>query len=386
MTVSVKNILDLINNSILNIDTNDLDIKCIVKKIVLYNTIYFLDLVDISDSKSVINACLFKSYFYQEIKVNDIIIVNGYLKFMSKQVTFNISRYEICQNNIKTDYEKILNNLRNKYDIYHKINIPLYISKIVIISSVNALGLKDILDVLKCKIGPKEIYIVPCILQGNKMEKNVITALKKAIDYSPDIICIVRGGGAKHDLDWFNNYEIAETILLLREKYNIPFLTGIGHETDITTTDVVSDKSFNTPTQVGYFILNINDKIHEKLNIMKKIYNKKIYSLLDIYHERQNENIIIKLLLKKYNEIIYNNLISKYSIVINKIFIIKKTILNILNEKIKDLLYNKISEHCSNIKIIKNRQIINSSTMIKVNDIITIIFNDGKQINVKVLN
>ena len=68
----------------------------------------------------------------------------------------------------------------------------------------------------------------------------------------PDVIVILRGGGSPLDLDCFNDYNLALTISKLKS----PVLTGIGHETDFCLADLVSNRYFKTPTDVGDFIVD----------------------------------------------------------------------------------------------------------------------------------
>lgn len=89
-------------------------------------------------------------------------------------------------------------------------------------------------------------------VQGEKVELEVCEALeyfnqKEGVD----VIVIVRGGGAKTDLSWFDNKQVAEKIAFMR----IPVITGIGHRTDFTITDMVAFASQQTPSTVATFLV-----------------------------------------------------------------------------------------------------------------------------------
>ena len=62
---------------------------------------------------------------------------------------------------------------------------------------------------------------------------------------------IIRGGGSTTDLSWFDSYDIAFYIT----QFPLPVLTGIGHEKDLTVTDMVAWRSFKTPTAVADFLV-----------------------------------------------------------------------------------------------------------------------------------
>ena len=91
-------------------------------------------------------------------------------------------------------------------------------------------------------------------MQGTETEKSVIDALDRISEHIElfDTVVIIRGGGSQTDLSWFDNYKIAYHIT----QFPLPVLTGIGHEKDITVTDLVAYNVLKTPTAVADFIVN----------------------------------------------------------------------------------------------------------------------------------
>ena len=90
-------------------------------------------------------------------------------------------------------------------------------------------------------------------MQGEETEKGIIASLDMiAARISQfDLVVIIRGGGSTSDLRWFDSYLIAFHIT----QFPIPVLTGIGHEKDVTITDMVAWESFKTPTAVASFLI-----------------------------------------------------------------------------------------------------------------------------------
>jgi exodeoxyribonuclease VII large subunit len=90
-------------------------------------------------------------------------------------------------------------------------------------------------------------------MQGIETEQGVISALDKiAINYNIfDLVVIIRGGGSQTDLSWFDNYNIAYHIT----QFPLPVITGIGHDKDMSVTDMVANKSLKTPTAVADLII-----------------------------------------------------------------------------------------------------------------------------------
>jgi exodeoxyribonuclease VII large subunit len=90
-------------------------------------------------------------------------------------------------------------------------------------------------------------------MQGETTERSVIEALDRisASEVHYDTAVIIRGGGSTTDLSWFDSYDIAFYVT----QFPVPVLTGIGHEKDLTVTDMVAWKSLKTPTAVADFLV-----------------------------------------------------------------------------------------------------------------------------------
>ena len=81
-------------------------------------------------------------------------------------------------------------------------------------------------------------YLIDTIMQGSETEQSVIRALDKiALNTGLfDLVVIIRGGGSQSDLSWFDNYNIAYYIT----QFPLPVITGIGHDKDMSVTDMVA--------------------------------------------------------------------------------------------------------------------------------------------------
>jgi exodeoxyribonuclease VII large subunit len=136
-------------------------------------------------------------------------------------------------------------------------DLPLepYPRYIAVISSSSAAGYQDFINHLTNN--PYGYVFVPelfeAVMQGETTESSVIEALDRisAAAESYDAAVIIRGGGSTTDLSWFDSYDIAFYITQLP----LPVMTGIGHEKDLTVTDMVAWRSFKTPTAVADFLV-----------------------------------------------------------------------------------------------------------------------------------
>ena len=132
---------------------------------------------------------------------------------------------------------------------------PLLPQKIAVISSESAAGYRDFISHLKGNSDKYVFYtaLFEAVMQGTETEQSVISALDR-ISYHPglfDVVAIIRGGGSQSDLSWFDNYNIAFHVT----QFPIPVITGIGHEKDLSVTDLVASRALKTPTAVADFLI-----------------------------------------------------------------------------------------------------------------------------------
>ena len=133
---------------------------------------------------------------------------------------------------------------------------PIVPQRIAVISSKNAAGYSDFINHLNDN-GFGYVFhttLFESSLQGTETEQSTISALDKIALNSRffDVVVIIRGGGSTSDLSWFDNYNIAYHVT----QFPLPVITGIGHEKDISITDLVASRSLKTPTAVADFLID----------------------------------------------------------------------------------------------------------------------------------
>lgn len=107
-----------------------------------------------------------------------------------------------------------------------------------------------------------KVMAVYAKMQGEETEKSVLVALEKlAKEPSLDVVCIVRGGGSKTDLNFFDSEALCRAVA----NYHIPVFTGIGHEIDKSLLDEVAYLSCITPTDTAKRII---DRVSDGWNKM----------------------------------------------------------------------------------------------------------------------
>lgn len=154
---------------------------------------------------------------------------------------------------------------------------PFDVQNVLVIAPENAAGLGDFrkdADVLD-QAGVCHFVYHSATFQGNTAPNSIIESLSSGLrqwandfDSPPDLIVIIRGGGAVNDLAYLNDYDLAALLC----KRSVPIWVGIGHEKDRTILDEVAHRSFDTPSKVIGGIRNlIHDRVQELLDALQKI-------------------------------------------------------------------------------------------------------------------
>lgn len=200
-------------------------------------------------------------------------------------------------------FEKLKLKLKNEglFETKFKKELPIYPKNISIITSLTGSVLQDILKILDRRVTGINIEVFACNVQGKNCAtsiiKQLVTINKKN---TSDIIIIARGGGSLEDLIEYNNEYLA------RQIYNskIPIITAIGHETDTTIADLVSDMRSATPSEAAEIATSVtsndvqdslNEYKNNLINIIKTHVNNLKYQLREKINVIDNNNPIIKI-------------------------------------------------------------------------------------------
>lgn len=129
--------------------------------------------------------------------------------------------------------------------------------RIGLITGEKTAAFKDFTSKLSDSPFAFKVMTVYAKMQGEETEKSVLAALEKlAREPSLDVVCIVRGGGSKTDLNYFDSEALCRAVA----NYHIPVFTGIGHEIDKSLLDEVAYQSCITPTDTAKRIIDrVND-------------------------------------------------------------------------------------------------------------------------------
>jgi exodeoxyribonuclease VII large subunit len=156
------------------------------------------------------------------------------------------------------------------FDEARKKPLPTYPLKIGVVSGKETAALQDILSTLKKRWPLADINFYPSLVQGNLAADQIIQRLRQADEDGNAVLILARGGGSIEDLWPFNEERVARCIASLKT----PLIAGIGHETDITIADLVSDHRAPTPTGAAQSAVRDRMEVSQELNQLKiRAYN-----------------------------------------------------------------------------------------------------------------
>lgn len=131
------------------------------------------------------------------------------------------------------------------FDSDFKRELPEYISMIAVITSPTGAAVRDIIQIAKRRDPRVKIALFPTLVQGESAAADIVKSLKLVNEWGQaDVIILGRGGGSMEDL-WAFNEEIVARAIFASET---PVISAVGHETDFTIADFVSDLRAPTPS------------------------------------------------------------------------------------------------------------------------------------------
>ncbi len=217
------------------------------------------------------------------------------------------------------------------FDQDKKKSLPYLPTRIGIITSPTGSVVYDIINRVNDRFA-MPLYIWPVSVQGKEAVNNIldaITGFNQMKEDKPDVIIIARGGGSTEDLMAFNDEKLAIKVF----KSEIPIVSAIGHETDTTILDLVSDLRASTPTAAAEIVVPVKNDIQLKIKNLKFQLDNKLKFKLEII--RDNFEYLNKLL--KAPNFIINFYSEKINESLNKLHLSIKNKLNLINLNILNI-------------------------------------------------
>jgi len=338
----------------------------------------------LTDDKAVIRCVMFKNAsgidFLQD---GQQVIAQGSISFYKSRGDLQIYITHVQPEGVGSlhkSYDLLKTKLESEglFDLSRKRKIPRYPKMIGIATSKKGSVLQDILNIIQRRYPLIKIIIADTKVQGKGAADSIVKSIRiLESTENIDLIILARGGGSLEDLWPFNEETVAKSIFGCK----IPIVSAIGHETDVTISDLVSDLRASTPSAAAEIItpdiidLNnlISQKLNESLTHFKFLMNRK---------ESSTEITIDRLLNNKPDLSNLENQIQQFSNTIHHLFmqVYEKSTSQIksFENSLRNLDPNNVLNRGYSIVTGKtNNEIITKTNQLKIGDLISITIRDG---------
>lgn len=347
----------------------------------------------LKDENSLIKCIMFKGY---TDKLNFIpkdgmkVVILGTVNVFERDGVYQIYVKGMKQEGIgdlHAKYEELKIKLEKEglFSEVHKKKIPFMPKCIGVLTSNTGAVIRDIINVSTRRNPNVYIKLLPVPVQGTGSAEKIVKAIETMNEQKlADVIIIARGGGSLEDL-WPFNEEIVARAIYASE---LPIISAVGHETDFTISDFVSDLRAPTPSAAAELAVPRIEDIEQKLLTYKNRYKNallKKLELINLRYQRCMASRVFKDPMQRINE---------------QYMILDKIVKNLgyeIQSKLKDertKMIKKVAklDALSPLKTLTRGytvtqykgKVINSSKILKKGDEIELTFSDGKN-NAKII-
>lgn len=347
------------------------------------SAVYF----NIKDDQSILPCVCFDTRSVDLIKNGSQVLVIGSVNYYSKggRLTFIVKTITPYGEGLLYKQYLELKEKLNKEGLFNaefKKPLPKYVRRIGVVSSSTGAVIQDIINITTRRNDSVDIVLYPVKVQGVGAEEQIVKGINFFSEYpNVDVVIVARGGGSFEDLMPFNTEVVARSAFNCKK----PLISAVGHETDFTIIDFVSDLRAPTPSAAAEICV-----FEKQVEIDKNI--STIKYLFDLIQNKTTEQ----------NKLIIDNINKVTKLVSSKIdYVNEKTILSLkqITTHVENIFKTQSITIESNIKLIRNMDpasiinrgyaklisngnIVMSSKNIKANDELNIVVKDGTIISV----
>lgn len=212
---------------------------------------------DLKDDVSTLNCFMMVWQLRTPIEDGMRVVVTGTPKLTAKgRFSLTVRSVQpIGEGSLKKSFDLLRTKLDKEglFEPTRKRLLPVAPSRVAVISSTQAAGYADFIEVVNRRWGNVALTVAHTAVQGEGAADQII----RAIDYfaqtsvPPEVLVIVRGGGSADDLALFNDELLVRAVASSR----IPTLVGVGHEVDTTLVDLAADVRAATPTHAAQILV-----------------------------------------------------------------------------------------------------------------------------------
>ncbi len=264
------------------------------------------------------------------------------------------------------------------FDDVHKQELPFYPKVIGVVTSRTGAVIRDICHVAKRRNPYVKIVLYSVLVQGDEAAEEIAQGIEFFNErFAVDAIIVGRGGGSMEDLWAFNEERVVRAIFASK----IPVISAVGHETDYTLSDLVSDVRAATPSQAAELavpekaaLINYVEGLHDGLiqQVKTQVHNKKIHLAMIVQNSALSHSE--RLLLPRQQQL--DTLIERLKIAIDGKLNAKVHRAELLTEKLNTLNPAQILQRGFSL-VKKDNTFIKNAADISIDDELDIVLHDG---------
>ena len=216
----------------------------------------------LKDAGAVISCVIFAGYLSQvsfRPVIGDKVVVTGKIDYYTVggrlQMIVDTMR-KSGEGDLHEQYKKLFDKLEKEglFSPEHKRPLPVLPRRIGVITSASGRVISDIVNTIRKRNPYFDLLLYPASVQGENCPREVIAGLDYFYKrHNVDVIIVARGGGSYEDLFGFNDEGIARKVY----EIDIPVISAIGHDPDITILDYVADLRAPTPTGAAEYVIAV---------------------------------------------------------------------------------------------------------------------------------
>lgn len=221
------------------------------------------------------------------MKDGDQVVVTGSVEVYEKMGTYQIYARQIeldGEGNLYLRFEQLKKELEEMgmFAAEYKRPIPKYAGKIGVVTAKTGAAIQDIRNISHRRNPYVQLILCPALVQGEGAAQSIVNGIHALDRMGLDIIIIGRGGGSIEDLWAFNEEIVARAIF----ECNTPVISAVGHETDWTIADFVSDRRAPTPSAAAELAVFDYRQMTDHLSNIKKRMDSNLSGKIEFYRER----------------------------------------------------------------------------------------------------
>ena len=242
----------------------------------------------IKDAGAAMNAIMFAGSraagLSFHMKEGDQVIVTGSVEVYEKTGAYQLYAKKIeldGEGNLYLKFEQLKHELEEMgmFAAEYKQPIPRYAGRIGVVTAPTGAAVQDIRNVSSRRNPYVQVILYPTLVQGEGAADSIVKGIQTLDAMNLDVIIVGRGGGSIEDLWAFNEEIVARAIFDCRT----PIISAVGHETDWTIADFVSDRRAPTPSAAAELAVSDYRQTLERLDNLRRRMDRNLTGRIDFF-------------------------------------------------------------------------------------------------------